>query len=353
MFNRVFVLVVLLGISCSTSLSWAPLFAQDFASFQTPLGTEVRVQVEADRMYRAQWSRDLESWSPLGDFFLPDPEAQRLLPNENQAFARLEPGPRVDELEPLVVIIGDSTIANLAPITPREHGWGQVLQDFFQPIVRVVNLAEGGIGTRRFFREGRINHVNRLEPDVVIIQFGHIDSGEKLPLLEYEENLSILIRAIRRIDAIPVLVTPVARRLYDDHGRLLDELSPQRMSVIKVSQQDHVALIDLSGRSVALYNRLGPEQSPVLTVCGDDCTDQSHFSRVGAYVMASLAVQEFPLVLKRFTVSLDEILPQVLKAFRYIERFERLKTPFVEISGGFQEEAIWQWVYPELASNNP
>ena len=304
-------------------------------------------------MYRAQWSSDLESWLPLGDLFLPDPGMRRLLPDETQAFARLESGPRIDELEPLVVVIGDSTVANLAAISPSHHGWGQVLQDFFKPIVRVVNLAQGGVGTRRFFLQGRINHVNRLKPDVVILQFGHIDFKEKLPLPKYEENLSILVRAIRDIDAIPVLVTPVARRLFDDQGRFLHELASMRNSVMKVSQRDHVALIDLNGRSAALYRRLGPDQSPVLTVCGDACTDQSHFSRVGAYVMASLATRDFPPVLNSFTVPLEGLVPKVVAAFRHIQKFEGLQTPFNEISEGFQEDEIWEWVYPDSESNMP
>ena len=356
MFNRTFVVIVWLALSCWTLPEWAPLSAQVFAPFRTPAGTEIKLQVEPDRMYRAHWSRDLETWLPLGDLFLPDSGMQRPLPDVTQAFVRLEPGPRIDELEPLVVIIGDSTVANLSPISPSHHGWGQVLQDFFQPIVRVVNLAEGGVGTRRFFQEGRINHVNhvnRLEPDIVIIQFGHIDFREKLPLPEYEENLSILIRAIRRIDAIPVLVTPVARRLFDDQGRLLHELASLRNSVMNVSQRDHVTLVDLNGRSAALYNRLGPAQSPLLTVCGDACTDQSHFSRVGAYVMSSLAARDFPPVLKKFTVPLDELVPNVVAAFRHIQKFEGLKTPFSEVSRGFQEDEIWKWVYPETESNSP
>jgi lysophospholipase L1-like esterase len=353
MFNRAFVVLALLAMFCGATLDLAPLAAQEFAPFRTPSGMELKLRVEPDRMYRAHWSRDLETWLPLGDLFLPDPDTHRLLPDEAQAFGRLDPGPRIDELEPLVVIIGDSTVANLSPISPSHHGWGQVIQDFFQPIVRVVNLAEGGVGTRRFFQDGRINHVNRLEPDIVIIQFGHIDFREKLPLPEYEENLSILIRAIRRIDAIPVLVTPVARRLYDDQGRLLHELAQRRMSVMNVSQRDHVALIDLNGRSAALYNRLVPEQSPILTVCGDACTDQSHFSRVGAYVMASLATRDFPPVLRGFTVPLDDLIPKVEEAFTYIQRFKGFETPFIEISGGFQEDEIWEWIYPEIESSSP
>jgi len=282
MFNRAFVVLVSLALCCGAAQDWTPLAAQEFAPFRTPSGMEVQLRVEPDRMYRALWSSDLETWLPLGDLFLPDSGTHRRFPEEAQAFGRLEPGPRVDEMEPIVAIIGDSTVADLSPISPSHHGWGQVLQDFFQPNVRIVNLAVGGIGTRKFFLTGRINPLNRLEPDIVIIQYGHIDFREKLPLPEYEENLSIIIRAVRRIDAIPILVTPVARRLFDDQGRLLHELAPLRDSVMNVSKRDHVALIDLNGRSAALYNRLGPEQSPVLTVCGDACTDRnrSHPGRV-------------------------------------------------------------------------
>ena len=249
--------------------------------------------------------------------------------------------------EPLVVIIGDSTVADLSPVTPSHHGWGQVLRDFFPPEIRIVNLAEGGIGTRRFFREGRINTVSRLQPDIVLIQFGHIDFREGLTLDEYEENLTILVQGIRRMNAIPILVTPVARRLFGDDGHFLHELAPWRLRGIAVRQREHVALADLNGRSAALYRRLGPEQSPILTVCGDACTDQSHFSRVGAYVMASLATQEFPPILRRFVVPLETITPKVLSAFGYIKQFGGHDVSFSERSGGFQESEIWDWVYPE------
>ena len=330
-----------------------PVAAQDFAEFLPPSGPRIRLPIEPNRAYQARWSSDLVDWSPLGDLYFPISGHVRSLPKEDSFFVRLEPGLSMIDWEPLVVIIGDSTVADLSPVTPSHHGWGQVLQDFFPPEVRVVNLAEGGLGTRRFFRDGRINHVNRLQPDIVVIQFGHIDYREGLTLDEYEENIATLVGSVRRINAIPILVTPVARRLFDDKGLFLHQLAPWRERVIRVAEKERAALADLNGRSADLYRRLGPEQSPILTVCGDACSDQAHFSKLGAYVMASLATREFPPILRHFVVPLGQLDDKISKAFRHIEQFSGHEIPFAERSGGFRESQLWDWVYPSDETDVP
>jgi lysophospholipase L1-like esterase len=78
-----------------------------------------------------------------------------------------------------VYLIGDSTVNNG---TKGQKGWGSALADFFDPAkVRVVNRARGGRSSRTFLTEGLwATTRDELKPgDVVLMQFGHNDGGEK------------------------------------------------------------------------------------------------------------------------------------------------------------------------------
>ena len=48
-----------------------------------------------------------------------------------------------------VHIIGDSTMADYVENTTRTRGWGEMLQSFFSPEVKVMNYARGGRSSHR------------------------------------------------------------------------------------------------------------------------------------------------------------------------------------------------------------
>ena len=90
----------------------------------------------------------------------------------------------VQELPPVrIMLIGDSTVASY-PNPPADRpsltGWGQVLGEFFNDKVRVLNHAVSGHSSKSFVRDGLWKKAMEQQPDYVFIQFGHNDQPGKV-----------------------------------------------------------------------------------------------------------------------------------------------------------------------------
>src|SRR5674476_295997 len=126
----------------------------------------------------------------------------------------------------IVWLIGDSTMANKEVKAFPETGWGMPFSYFFDSTVTVDNRAKNGRSTRTFIEEGRWKSVveNLHEGDYVLIQFGHNDEvptkKSYTPEDQFKANLAKFITEARNKKAIPVLITPVARRKFDSTGKV-------------------------------------------------------------------------------------------------------------------------------------
>jgi lysophospholipase L1-like esterase len=222
-----------------------------------------------------------------------------------------------------IFLIGDSTVADKPLIDNPEHGWGQMLPIFFSDEVQIINYARNGRSTKSFINEGRWQTVvNRLRPgDYVFIQFGHNDaklqdtSRYAAPHTTYRENLLKFVRQAREKHALPVLLTPVNRRRFDDRGKFVDTHGDYPTVVREVAKEEHVPLIDLHKSSEELLEGLGPEKSKDLFLVSvrpgvyrslwKGQGDNTHFTRSGAVRIAGLVVegiQEARLPLQKYLV---------------------------------------------------
>lgn len=191
-----------------------------------------------------------------------------------------------------IAMIGDSTMssyANPPPDKPTLTGWGQVFGIYFSNSVQVLNHAASGRSSKSFLREGRWEPVLAAKPNYVFIQFGHNDQpgkGDRTtdPNTDYQANLKKYIDDARAIGCMPVLVTPVARRIFQN-GRAHTTLTPYADAAKKVGQDKQVAVIDLHALSFELFDKLGEEASANLTA---STSDRTHFSRHGAKEIARL-----------------------------------------------------------------
>jgi lysophospholipase L1-like esterase len=317
------------------------------AQFQTTNGRQLSIPIETGWTYRAEWSADLRQWTAFGDTFLPSTDVIPIVPENKHGFIRLEGAFPIADRELVVAVVGDSTIGDLSVFSAHYHGWGQVLGRFFKPSVRVANVAEGAVSSKGYLERNQISTIRRLKPDLVVAQFGHNDQNQHIPLADYEANLTEIVALIREAGSIPILCTPVSRRRYDEDGNLIRDLERHRQSMLSVAQQTQTSLVDLNRRSVDLYRRLGPSQSFPLTVCGDACNDQTHFSRVGAYAMASLALIDFPAILRAHAVPLSSLIGEIEDGFKHDRSARGLGTPFAEITRGLADNEFWNWIYPE------
>jgi lysophospholipase L1-like esterase len=200
-------------------------------------------------------------------------------------------------------IAGDSTVSNQ---TKACFGaWGHSLQAFFKRGAAVANHAYSGRSTRSFLAEGRLKPItDTIKPhDYLFIQFGHNDQKNDdrytAPYGEYTDNLRLFINAARGAGAVPVLVTSVHRRVFDEHGKIVNTLGEYPDAVRKLAADEGVALIDLHEKSGELFEKLGAEASKDIFLHLSEnnpysvaaVADDTHFSAYGGLEMAKLVAE--------------------------------------------------------------
>jgi lysophospholipase L1-like esterase len=169
-----------------------------------------------------------------------------------------------------IILVGDST-------TQVGSGWGGAFCDnHVTSFLSCLNLARGGRGTFDYRAEGSwtlalgemkapgYRHV------YVLIQFGHNDQpgkpGRSTDLYtEYPANLARYVSEARAAGAIPLLVTPLTRRMFRN-GSLQDDLAAWSDAVRKVAAELHVPLIDLNKDSADAVQAMGPVEAMSLAM---------------------------------------------------------------------------------------
>lgn len=207
-----------------------------------------------------------------------------------------------------VFLAGDSTMSIKEIHAYPETGWGMPFAYFWDSCVVVVNRAKNGRSTKTFRSEGHWQKIldEMHAGDYVLIQFGHND--EVLEKKEryaspdtFRSNLQRFVQEVHQHNGIPVLITPVSRRRFDKDGTALETHVPYSNLVREVAAEMQVAVIDLDARSRALLQQLGPEQSKLLFLhlqpgehpnYPEGKKDDTHFSELGARMMAQLVLQE-------------------------------------------------------------
>ncbi len=204
-------------------------------------------------------------------------------------------------------LIGDSTISIKEKKAYPETGWGMPFAAFWDSSIAVENRAMNGRSTRTFMEENRwAPVVNDLQPgDYVFVQFGHNDEvptkKSYVPEADFKINLVKYITDTRSKDAIPVLITPVARRKFDTAGNIEETHAVYAQIVRDVAKENNVILIDLDIKSQELLQKIGPETSKYFfnyVTPGehpnypDGKQDDTHFSELGARRMAELVLAE-------------------------------------------------------------
>jgi lysophospholipase L1-like esterase len=193
--------------------------------------------------------------------------------------------------KPRVALAGDSTVTTTA-------GWGAAFEELLGPRGECIQLARGGQSSKSFRDSGQWAKVIEAKPDYVLIQFGHNDMPGKGPNREtdpattYRENLARFVDEARAAGAVPILVTSMARRTFEN-GKIRGELAPWAEAARQVAAEKKVPLVDLFARSVALLEKMGPEASAVFDPKGKDGKpDHTHLSPDGAKIIAKLIAEE-------------------------------------------------------------
>jgi lysophospholipase L1-like esterase len=205
---------------------------------------------------------------------------------------------------PTLFLAGNSTV------TDQDNepwcGWGQMLPQFLDDRVAVANYAESGEAGNSFISAGRFAKIltKMKRGDWLFIEFGHNDQKQtgpgKGPYESYSESLRQMIAGTREKGGIPVLVTPMHRRRFDEKGQVINTLGDYPDAMRQMAKQEQVPLIDLNAMSKILYEAWGAEQStrafvhyPAGTFPGqtEALADNTHFNAYGGDQLARCIVK--------------------------------------------------------------
>lgn len=222
----------------------------------------------------------------------------------------------LDPALPTLFLIGDSTVRNgHGDGAGGQWGWGEPLADFFDASkINVVNRAVGGLSSRTYLTQGQWERVLGMlkQGDIVLMQFGHNDSGPLDDPARARGTLQGVGAETREIDnpitkqhevvhtygwylrqyiiearakgATAIVCSPIPRKIWKD-GKIVRNRENYGGWAAETARQEHAPFIDLNEIIARRYDALGPEK--VDPLFGDPHT---HTSRAGAELNAACVV---------------------------------------------------------------
>ncbi len=197
---------------------------------------------------------------------------------------------------PTVFLIGDSTVCD----QPREpfSSWGQSLPNFFTPDIAVANHGESGETYRASIERRRLDKMlSLMKPgDYMLMQFGHNDQKQIAaktggPFTTYKAEIKRHVDAVRARGGIPVIISPMERRMYNPDGSFRPTLADYAEASRQSARELGVAFIDLNAQSMKFYAALGPKKA-YLAFAGHGLTrDATHHDNYGSYELAKIIIQ--------------------------------------------------------------
>ena len=217
---------------------------------------------------------------------------------------------------PTLFLIGDSTVRNgKGDGANGQWGWGDFMAEYFDTTrINVVNRALGGLSSRTYLTLGYWDALlGMVKPgDVVIMQFGHNDSGplndnyrargsikgtgeesveiDNIILKRHEVIYSYgwylrkFIADTRAKGATPIVCSPVPRKIWKE-GSIVTNSQDYAKWAREVAAAARVGFVDLNEIIAGQYERLGQEKVDLLFADA-----QTHTSLPGAELNAEAVV---------------------------------------------------------------
>jgi lysophospholipase L1-like esterase len=196
---------------------------------------------------------------------------------------------------PTIFLIGDSTVCDQSQ--EPYNSWGQMLPRWFKPVVAIANHGESGETYRDSIGRRRLDKIlSVMKPgDWLIMQFGHNDQKQIAtktggPFTTYQEEIKRHVEGVRSRGGVPVIVSPMERRGFDESGKVRASLIEYADAARQSAQLLGVVLIDLNALSKDLYAALGPEKSARAFATPDGKVDNTHHNNYGSFQLAKCIV---------------------------------------------------------------
>lgn len=197
-----------------------------------------------------------------------------------------------------IVLAGDSTVAT-------EGGWGPGFCAVMTPNVTCVDDALNGRSTKSFIDEGAWAKALAEKGDYYFIQFGHNDqkpdpARHTDPETTYAANLEKFIHDAEEIGAVPVIVSPLARRTFRDGKPSNADLELYANAAKRVAAQNGLTFIDLLAISDSLLSKMSQAEADEFNATahpdqraeqGKDLVDRTHLNDYGKKVFGRIVAE--------------------------------------------------------------
>lgn len=220
-----------------------------------------------------------------------------------------------------VACAGDLFFAGDSTLHPRRHqktakpevqvfgSWGDEVEDYLKPGVKIVNHAQSGASTLSFINSKRWERlVAQLKPgDWVVIEFGHNDQkiGKEGFYTAadgaFRDNLRRFAKEVRAKGAEPLFASPIVRRVLGKDGHLVDDapkggfhLNDYGAASRAVAEEVEAPFVDMNKLTHDAVEAAGPEKSLLWYRAGvvKNSGDFSHPVVAGAQLYAKLFVDD-------------------------------------------------------------
>lgn len=205
-----------------------------------------------------------------------------------------------------IFLASDSTVTDQSSGQFPYTGWGQMLSLFLNENITVANHARSGRSSKSFIHESRLNRIAKKlrKDDYLFVQFAHNDekdnAGGTEPFTTYQAYLKQYLDLAKRAKAYPVLIAPMHRRLFDDHGNILNTHGNYIDAMQQLAIREKVPFVDLASFSKVYFEELGEERSKRVFLWAQQgqyenlpkgAEDNTHFSEQGAIEIARLVTK--------------------------------------------------------------
>jgi lysophospholipase L1-like esterase len=229
---------------------------------------------------------------------------------------KFKPLTEINPKLPTIWLVGDSTVRNGSGNgANNQMGWGDELAPFFDlSKVNVVNRAIGGRSSRTYITEGRWDQVIAMMMlgDIVLIQFGHNDSGAiddpararaslpgigdetkeiENPLLHRHETVHTFgwymtkyVQDAKAHGVIPILCSQIPRKIWNG-DMVARSTNSYGGWTREVAEAEHVGFVDLNEIIAQQYDSMG--KAAVEPLFGDEHT---HTTALGAILNAASVI---------------------------------------------------------------
>jgi lysophospholipase L1-like esterase len=204
---------------------------------------------------------------------------------------------------PTLFLAGDSTVTDQASGKFPYSGWGQMIGLFLSEEIAIANHARSGRSSLSFIQEGRLNLIAKKlrRDDFLLIQFAHNDEKENEigtdPFTTYQQCLKQYLDVARTVGAMPVLVSPMHRRQFEENGCIRNTHGDYIEAMKQLAESEGVPFVDLAALSKAYFEMLGQERTKEVFLWAEPgqyaylpegAQDDTHFSEFGAIAIARL-----------------------------------------------------------------